>query len=370
MAWLRVACATLFACGVSAPPTPGVQASAPWPVVRHDDGLTGQSAVTGARTGAVKWRFDTGARIGTASPVIDADGTIYVGNTAGSFVAVRADGSLKWRAELGFAVEAAAAIAYDGVVYVGSNDGRIHVFDPTGHEVATTQTLDSIRTSLVVDSNGVAYFETDQKQCTASRGGGATCTFLLTQLGAASATVAFANGTMYSPVASYPYGSIGGTREDGTSINLGTGWLGAVSSDGMAYVVSPSLVTATNASGTQVWSASVSTPTNFLYSDVVLALRDAHSVYLRFPQGVAAVGSSGVAWSVDVGAAVAGALAVDATGAVYFGAADGALHAFDHDGASIFTATTGGEVRSSPAIGGDGTVYVGSDDGLLYAVGP
>src|SRR6267154_376874 len=132
---LRLASAfALLACSTS-PPAPGAQPGAPWPVIRHDDGLTSKTEVRGARSGAVRWRFATGERVGTASPVIAADGTVYVGNTAGTFVAVRRDGTLAWRAELGYAIEAAAAVALDGAVYVGSNDGRVHVFDPTGHEI-------------------------------------------------------------------------------------------------------------------------------------------------------------------------------------------------------------------------------------------
>ena len=65
-----------------------------------------------------------------------------------------------------------------------------------------------------------------------------------------------------------------------------------------------------------------------------------------------------------------GALAVDSKGAVYFGANDGKLYAFDGSGQPLFSVPTAGRVRSSPAIGADGTVYVGSDDGFLYAIGP
>ena len=65
------------------------------------------------------------------------------------------------------------------------------------------------------------------------------------------------------------------------------------------------------------------------------------------------------------------------TGTVYVGSDDGKLYAFDEFGSAncsgtpksctpLWTATTGGEITSSPAVV-NGVVYVGSDDDKLYA---
>ena len=89
------------------------------------------------------------------------------------------------------------------------------------------------------------------------------------------------------------------------------------------------------------------------------------------------VGSLATAWAAPTGNGIYSSPAV-AGGTVYVGSDDGKLHAFDAAGVTncsaapprtcspLWTAATGGAVRSSPAVAG-GTVYVGSDDGKLYA---
>ena len=89
------------------------------------------------------------------------------------------------------------------------------------------------------------------------------------------------------------------------------------------------------------------------------------------------VGSLATAWTAPTGNGVYSSPSV-AGGTVYVGSDDGKLYAFDAAGMTncspgsprtcspVWTAATGGAVRSSPAVAG-GTVYVGSDDGKLYA---
>ncbi len=62
--------------------------------------------------------------------------------------------------------------------------------------------------------------------------------------------------------------------------------------------------------------------------------------------------------------------AIASDGTVYIGSNDNKLHAFNSNGASKWTFTTGNWVDSTPAIGLDGTVYVGSWDNKLYAIDP
>ncbi|MDP1807650.1 MAG: PQQ-binding-like beta-propeller repeat protein, partial [Acidimicrobiales bacterium] len=93
--------------------------------------------------------------------------------------------------------------------------------------------------------------------------------------------------------------------------------------------------------------------------------------------GAGNVGSLATAWTAPTGNGVYSSPAV-ANGTVYVGSDDGKLYAFDAAGVTncsagpprtcspLWTAATGGAIRSSPAVA-DGTVYVGSDDGKLYA---
>jgi outer membrane protein assembly factor BamB len=93
--------------------------------------------------------------------------------------------------------------------------------------------------------------------------------------------------------------------------------------------------------------------------------------------GAGNVGALAPAWTAPTGSGVYSSPAI-ANGTTYVGSDDGKLYAVDAAGASncsagpprtcapLWTAATGGTVRSSPAVA-NGNVYVGSDDGKLYA---
>jgi outer membrane protein assembly factor BamB len=80
-----------------------------------------------ARTGHLRWRFNTGAPI-KASPSF-AYGRIYVGNYAAEMFALDArTGRLVWRSFGGFGNFYSTAAVNAGRVYVGSLDDRVYAF--------------------------------------------------------------------------------------------------------------------------------------------------------------------------------------------------------------------------------------------------
>src|SRR5579863_3779464 len=92
---------------------------APWPMFQQDGAHTGLSRYdTSANTGTLKWRF-SGVAGPISSPVIGADGTIYI--AAGGLYAVNPDGSQKWMFGTASAVEPAPAVGPDGTIYVLDN---------------------------------------------------------------------------------------------------------------------------------------------------------------------------------------------------------------------------------------------------------
>jgi outer membrane protein assembly factor BamB len=92
----------------------------------HSDGPN-QGFVTIRTEEAIqpKWRVEIGP-VAYASPVIGADGTIYIGTLKGDLVAVNPDGSLKWRRTLSATPNRHYAGAVTGSAAVGS-DGNIYV---------------------------------------------------------------------------------------------------------------------------------------------------------------------------------------------------------------------------------------------------
>ncbi len=366
----------LVGCSTTPPQTQhgyraGTQSGSPWPVIAHDEGATARAPVAAARSNHVRWTFDTGSFVGTASPVIAADGTVYIGNSAGTLTAVHPDGTLAWRTTIAGAIEGAPAIARDGSVYVASDDARLHVFTNDGIDTTSAVAPDSLRSSVLLDDTGAAYFTAHGQVCTAKRGGEIVCQ-LPAEDWANVLSFAIADERLYlfdgRLITTYDANPV--DREAGTAIAQGL--LGAVADDGTVYADVNGRVEAHDVAGAYIWSCDIPMASAYAFEiyGFKIAVGGPGLVYVQYPTGVVLLSSAGVVWLVDVGATVSGGIAVDSEGAIYFGADDANLYAFDFSGKPMFTAKTGASVKSSPAIGADGTVYFGSNDGLLYAVGP
>ena len=100
----------------------------------------GNGALTVSAAGLLKWSFATGHYV-DSSPVIGADGTIYVGSSDWNFYALNPDGSEKWRysygAGPGGGSGAGAAIGLDGTLYVtmGVDPRKLYAFRPDGTKI-------------------------------------------------------------------------------------------------------------------------------------------------------------------------------------------------------------------------------------------
>jgi len=122
---------------------PGL-ANSPWPMFMHDPQHTGRSPYKGPQIGAVQWRFDATSFV-YSSPVIDEDGTIYVGDHDGNFYAINQDGSLKWKYQTLGRIITSALISSDGTIYVAGGSltdlsaGLLYAFDREGNNKWTYQ---------------------------------------------------------------------------------------------------------------------------------------------------------------------------------------------------------------------------------------
>jgi outer membrane protein assembly factor BamB len=70
-----------------------------------------------------------------SSPSIDKNGTIYVGDSDlvdGCFYAINANGTLKWRYEHNKWTHSSPAIADDGTIYFGCDNGVFYALNPDG----------------------------------------------------------------------------------------------------------------------------------------------------------------------------------------------------------------------------------------------
>ena len=286
--------------------------------------------------GALVWSFTVGSSFfGSvwSSPALAPDGTVYIGSDDGYLYAINPDGTLLWSRETGGRVYSSPAIGADGTVYVGSYDGKLYAINPTdGTILWEYQTGGWIRSSPAVAADGVIYVGSDDEL-----------------LHAVDPVTGEANWTFPA----------GGRVHSSPAIGAdGTIYVGSY--DGRLYAVNPN--------GLLRWFAQTG---DWVHGSPAIGADG--TVYVGSYDGnvYALHGDTGaVDWSYNAGSWVPSSPAIGADGTLYIGVRGNALHAIDpvtHDAVWVFSTGPGG-VYSSPAVGADGTVYFGSYDGNVYAV--
>ena len=109
--------------------------------------------------GSLKWRHNCDAYVGTASPVIAPDGTIYTATSepGNSLIAVNPNGARKWRYETGWYVESAPVIGLDGTIFFGSADCYIYAVNSNGTLRWRYLTGDRVMGSASIAEDGTVY---------------------------------------------------------------------------------------------------------------------------------------------------------------------------------------------------------------------
>jgi WD40 repeat protein len=102
------------------------------------------------------WPVAIGSPVQSA-PAIASNGTVLVGSDNGTLVALASDGTELWAAATGGAITSSAAVAGMYVV-VGSDDGGVHAFDlADGSPLWSRPTGSQVRSSPAVSSDGTVY---------------------------------------------------------------------------------------------------------------------------------------------------------------------------------------------------------------------
>lgn len=282
----------------------GLQLDSAWPLRGGCPTRAGWSSVPGPQSSNV--HFSVPAAGGESSPVVAADGVLWVGTSTGEVLAVSAsDGVVRWSISVGMGVRSSPAITSNGVVVVGGGDGKLYGLANGDHFVIEDDAGNDAEASPL------------------------------------PAKVVFS--LHLGPVTSSPV--IGG---DGTIyVGATDGKLVAVAGDGSAVK----------------WSAVTndtlgSSPAMGQDGTIYVGSSD-HHLY--------AIADGGrTKWALDLGSAVRSSPVVGGDGTVYAGTENGTLHAVDPFGKVRWVYATGGAITGS-AVHGD-TVYVGSEDRSLHAV--
>ncbi len=100
----------------------------PWPKFRGNALQNGCSKIEPKTSDSVPWEYQTGKGI-FSSPVIDHDGTVYIGSADHYFYAINKQGQLKWRFATKEIIDSSALLDDRQRVYFGSGDGYVYCLD-------------------------------------------------------------------------------------------------------------------------------------------------------------------------------------------------------------------------------------------------
>lgn len=339
-----LAAAPATAAEPQAPTAPG----APWPTMRHDRRNTGTSMLPANPGAARPWIHQTGRGI-FSTPVIGADGTVYVGSADHVFAALNgATGRPRWRFRTGGIIDAAAALTPGGRVTIGSGD----------------ETLYQLRTAPAARRRVVWRYRATRKPATGQ----------LVNWWEGNVAVALDGSFVLGNTGGAMYALERDGRERWVHQTGNSVWTTpAVASDGTTYwgSVDRSFY-ALDKGGNQLWS----TPTlGFVTSSPALSADEA-TVYIGSFDGklYALDARTGLTrWSFQTADHIYASPALSPDGAITIASADGSVYRLSPEGTLLWRYDTGDPLRSSPVIGrepaGDGeVVYVGSSDGRLYAL--
>jgi outer membrane protein assembly factor BamB len=303
----------------------GIGRATSWSRFHGDARQSGLSTADAPYDSLLAWTYATGDSIVYSSPVVAADGTIYIGNVEKELLAFTPQGNLDWsfRGEGNFR-HSTPAIAPDGTIYIGGNDGRLYAINPDSTRKWTFVADAPIKTSPNIAADGTIYFGADDGQLYAIHPDSTLAWTYATGDTIRSSPAIGPDGTIFFGstdfyfYALWPDGSLRWRAATGGQIKYCSP---AVTEDGVVYFGSyDGFVYALTSDQTFLWAY----PTGRYFGD----------------DDVLCVGSD-----------------------------DGALHCVHADGTGDWTFTVGVPIRSSPAPSDDGNVYVADLEGRFWAFG-
>lgn len=345
----------LPSCGGDCDPGPAEEATvplepgSPWPKFRANARQDGRTFVKPSITGGALWTFPTGKGI-FSTPVVAADGTIYVGSADRTFYALHPDGSLRWSLLTGEIIDSSALLDDKGRVYFGSGDGRLYARDAaTGEEVWTFEADDpKVNSALInwfegnvaIGPDGTLYVPNDN--------------FFVYAIDRDTAEVKW-RMKMFDQTWSLP------------AVNPATGNV-YVGNNNMLEALGPNTF-AYSPTGEQLWNAR----SNGTVAASPLLTKDRKVLVGGFDGYLRAYDETEgePLWTFGTRDHVYASPGQLPDGTIVQPSADGTIYGLNpSDGSKRWAFDTLEAVRSSPAIDGDGNIYVGSGQGRLFVLNP
>lgn len=366
-----------------APSTPGVYAvtcvvsDAKTPVSRA-------VTVTAVPPGAVKWTFPAAGAV-NVSPVIGADGTVYVVDDASHLYAIDKSGTWKWTVTTSGVIGFPPAVGADGTVYVVDNSSNAYAFKPDGTPKwgPKLQPITGIGASPVEGPDGKIYVYDGSSAIPALYAldpatGNGVSTFTALANGISLAPVRGPDGKLY--IVSYNGSDdilyavpASGLADSAQSIVTGIKFPPAVGADGSVYWSDGSHVNAALPDGSAKWVLNGAFAYLPALADIgpVIGL-DGDIYVLDSGAGVEHVSSGDGSLVTAFGSSFPPLSQPSATGpgGEVYGVSVADISAARPDDTVLwgpFTAASPAAALTAPVAASDGTVYAGADDGQVYA---
>jgi outer membrane protein assembly factor BamB len=299
-------------------------------------GAANKLAIVNATSGVVTGGVAPTGSVGSSAAVFN--GVVYFGSDDGKvYAANAASGAVLWTTITGGAVRSSPAVV-NGVVYVGSQDGKAYALNATTGAIVWTATIGTpIGDSTPAVSNGVVYILGSALVALDATTGATLWTFPVSDIASESSPVV-ADGRVYF----------------GTGTPTATGTLWALNAATGAFVWNAP-VTGRITSAPAVANGVVYVSSGFMGIKTIAEVNGFD----------AATGNKEFFFSPDF-EMIESSPSV-ANGVVYVGTTVGRIYALNATtSAVLFSFATGAGIVSSPAVT-DGVVYV--NNGSLYAFG-
>ena len=347
-----------------------------WPMFHMDAQHRGKSIFNGPQDPNLAWSYNIGSTI-NSSPVIDKNGTIYVGSDDHNLYAFNPDGSLKWTFTTNDQVYSSPAIAGDGTIYVGSLDHYVYAINPNGSLKWNYLTGGAIYSSPTVGNDGTIYIGSYDAKLYAINANGTLKGSFAADGRIFSSPAIGRDGTIY--FGSCDINRFYAVKSDFTLLWKTEAHSNIIASSGslspgetaVYYGAQDGYFYARNASdGSLKWK--------------IYAYGGFYGSAAIGPDGTVYIGSCyGNLWALNredgskkwdyyVTLTVNSSPAIGADGTIYYACTYGRICAMNPDGTEKFNIDISPysvNIYSSPAIGGNGKLYIGTDKGWLLAFG-
>ena len=322
--------------------------SADWQMFRGNSLHSGASADTTLVPLVKKWTYTTGGSIYSSAAV--AGGIVYFGSNDGKMRAVYATtGNQKWTTSLGSVIASSPAVG-NSRVYFGCDNEKFYCLDDSNNgailwSYPPSGSIGFILSSPLVSNNNRVYF------------------------GSSNGKVYCLNATTGDSIWIYSAAPDGFVYSSPAMDDSGVLYIGIDMSNDSGTLLAIKAETGENTEAKK-WECVFSWPLGGgpgLSSPII----SGDSIFIgtsgNFLYGVNR--SDGTEkWKCKLKGSIVGSPVVD-SGVVYVGSTDGKVYARKAaDGSSEWSYTTSGWIQSSPVIASR-IVYVGSDDRHLYALG-